>query len=326
MFVGAALRGGPVRAAMNDDRLIAYALDLLDPADRAAVEAHLVADPEDAAEVDRLRHALRPLEADRDGYDPPRGLAVAAIARTAEYLVANGLVPAEPESEESRPPVRRRLDSEPVFPAWWRRADALVAAGIAFLAFGLLAAGVGRLRHDAQVAACQDGLRGLHVALTGYSDTRDGRYPEVGTRQMPVAGAFAAELARSGHLPPGQPVACPVAPPPEPIADPNVVPAVGYAYTLGFVGPGHRVTGLRRVDAPGGASDWTAVAADLPAPRPQAPHARGQNVLYLGGMVRLAATPAAGVNGDDIYHNEAGVVRAGLHVFDASLGRPTDVP
>jgi hypothetical protein len=310
---------------MTDDQLIAYALGALDPADRPVVEAHLAADPEDAAKVDRLRQALRPLEADRDGYDPPRGLAVAAIARTAEYLVANGLIRAEAEPEEP-PPTVRRLDSEPVFPTWWRRADVLVAAGIGFLAFGLLAGGVGRLRHDAQVAACQDGLRGLHVALTGYSDTRDGRYPEVGTRQVPVAGAFAVELARSGHLPPDQLVACPVAPPPTPAADPSVVPAVGYAYTLGFVGPGHRVIGLRRADAPGAATDWTAVSADLPAPRPQAPHSRGQNVLYLGGMVRFASTPAAGVNGDDIYHNEAGVVRAGLHVLDASLGQPTDIP
>lgn len=314
---------------MDDDTLLSFALDLLDPAARSAVEAHLAADPEDAARVDRVRQALRPLEADRDGYDPPRGLAVAAIARTAEYLVANGPARAEPGPEEA-PPVPavavRRPDAEPVFPAWWRRADALVAAGIAFLAFGILASGIGRLRHDAQVAACQDGLRGLHTALTGYSDTRDGRYPEVGTRQVPVAGAFAAELARSGHLPPGRPVACPVAPPPEAIADPRVVPAVGYAYTLGFVGPGRRVTGLRRADVPGAASDWTAVVADLPAPGPQAPHARGQNVLYLGGMVRFAATPAAGVNGDDIYHNDAGLIGAGLHVFDASLGRPSDVP
>lgn len=311
---------------MDDDLLIAYALGVLDPAGRSAVEAHLVAHAEDAARVDRVRQALRPLEADRDGYDPPRGLAVAAIARTAEYLVANGLFRAEPEPEEPRPvPSKavRRLDAEPVFPVWWRRADVLVAAGIGFLAFGILASGIGRLRHDAQVTACQDRLRGLHAALSGYSDTRDGRYPEVGTRQVPVAGAFAAELARSGHLPPGRSVACPVAPRPAAIADPHVVP-VGYAYTLGFVGPNQRVTGLRRADVPGGVSDWNVVAADLPAP--PAPHARGQNVLYLGGMVRFATTPAAGVNGDDIYHNDAGLIGAGLHVFDASLGRPSDVP
>jgi hypothetical protein len=314
---------------MDDDTLLSYALDLLEPAERAAVVAHLTAHPDAAARLGRLRLALRPLEADRDGYDPPPGLAVAAIARTAEHLVANGLFRAEPEPEALRP-VRvkavRRPDDEPVFPGLWRRADALVAAGIAFLAFGILAAGVGRLRQDSQVVVCQDRLRELHASLNGYSETRDGRYPEVGTRQVPVAGAFASELARSGHLPPGRPVACPVMPLPEAIADPNVVPAVGYAYTLGFVGADHRVTGVRRADAPGGVSDWTAVAADLPAPRPRGPHPRGQNVLYLGGMVRFATTPAAGVNGDDIYHNEAGLVGAGLHVLDASLGRPTDVP
>ena len=293
------------------------------------MEARLAADPEDAAKVDRLRQALRPLEADRDGYDPPPGLAVAAIARTAEYLVANGLVQAEPEPEPEetsadRPPSWTPSRSSP--PGGGGR-TCWSPPGSGSWRSGCWPAGVGRLRHDAQVAACQDGLRGLHVALTGYSDTHDGRYPEVGTRQVPVAGAFAAELARSGHLPPNQPVSCPVAAgSPRRSPTRTSIPAVGYAYTLGFVGPGDRVTGLRRADAPGGASDWTAVSADLPTPRPQAPHSRGQNVLYLGGMVRFAATPAAGVNGDDIYHNEAGVVRAGLHVLDTSLGRPTDIP
>jgi hypothetical protein len=312
----------------DDDLLVAYALGALDPADRAAVEAHLAACPEDAAKVDRVRLALRPLEADRDGYDPPPGLVAATLARTAEYIVAHGLLPAAGPGDLPAVPssVLRRADAEPVFPTGWRRADALVAACIAFMAFGLLVAGIGRLRHDSQVMACQDRLRELHVALSGYSDVHNGRYPEVGTRQVPVAGAFAAELARAGHVPPGQPVGCPLAEPaPLPALAVAAAPPVGYAYTLGYLGPDGRVTGLRRADFPGGAPDWMAVAADLP-PRPGTPHPRGMNVLYVGGMVRFSTTPAAGMNGDDIYHNDAGLVRAGLHVYDASLGRPPDVP
>ncbi len=309
---------------MDDDLLIAYALGALDPAERAAAEVHLADHPEDAAKVDRLRQALRPLEADRDGYDPPPGLAAAAIARTAEYLVARGLLPAVPEPRAVPATAVRLPDAEPVFPAWWRRADALVAAGIAFMAFGLLIAGVGKLRQDRGVAACQDRLRELHVALAGYSEAHAGHYPQVGSERVPVAGAFAVELARAGQLPPGWPVGCPVAPPEPPLVPggAEVVPAVGYAYTLGYVTPGGGVAGLRRADFPGATSDWVAVAADLPA----GPHPHGQNVLYVGGMVRYASTPAAGVNGDDIYRNDAGLVRAGLHSLDASLGRPMDVP
>jgi hypothetical protein len=317
---------------MDDDLLIVYALGALGPEDRAAVEARLADRPEDAAKLDRLRQALRPLEADRDGYDPPRGLAAAAIARTAEYVVARGLLPDEPAPApiEPRPvpaPAVRPPDAEPIFPAVWRRADALVAAGIAFLAFGLVVAGIGKLRQDRSVAACQDRLRELHVALAGYGEAHAGRYPQVGTAQVPVAGAFAAELARAGQLPPGRSFGCPAAPP-EPLAagGGEVVPAVGYAYALGYLTPGGQVTGLRRADFAGAASDWVAVAADLPATPPATPHPHGQNVLYVGGMVRYASTPAAGVNGDDIYCNDAGLVRAGLHALDASLGRPEDVP
>lgn len=338
--------GGP----MDDDLLLAYALNQLDPADRAAVAARLADRPNDAARLERLRLALRPLEADRDSIDPPRGLAVAAIARTAEYVVAHGLMPRRTTSVEvpccataapaagatpaaAATPVAvtaaalpRRPVTESLNLPSWRHADALIAAGIAFLAFGIIVAGIGRLRHESQVVDCQNGLRGLHVALAGYSDTHDGRYPTVGTRQVPVAGEFVNELARAGQLAPGQRVGCPVAVPTAARPIQPVVPAVGYTYTLGFVGPGHQVTGLQRTDAPAGPTDWTAVSADLPAGTAGAPHARGLNVLYLGGMVRFATNPAAGVNGDDIYHNDAGLVRAGLHIFDASLGRPNDVP
>ena len=41
--------------------------------------------------------------------------------------------------------------------------------------------------------------------------------------------------------------------------------------------------------------------------------------------MRFATVPTVGVNGDDIYRNDAGVVRAGLRSGDATLGRaPTD--
>ena len=54
---------------MDDDTLLAYVLNHLPPADRAAVEAHLAGHPDAAAKVARARRALRPLESDRDGYD-----------------------------------------------------------------------------------------------------------------------------------------------------------------------------------------------------------------------------------------------------------------
>lgn len=338
-----------------DDLYLAYVTDTLTPAERAAVEAHLAAHPEAADEVEFIRRAVAPLAADREGYDPPPGLAAAAVTHTAEYLVAHGLAWAPSSRDTLRPgtrpprpavkpgvappapapepvavvpvsgapssparPVAPREASDPVFPGWWRRPDAVVAVLIAFLAGGMGVTAIGRAREERNVAACQDRLRGVHQALTGYSEVRDGRFPQVGTAQVPTAGAFADELARAGQLPPDLAAACPVVP----TADANALTTPArYAYTLGYYGPGGNVTGLRR-----GAEDGVPILADLPAAGVGAAHAHGQNVLFVGGAVRLATTAAAGPNGDDIYHNEAGLTRAGFHLLDASLGRPDDRP
>src|SRR5829696_7715651 len=190
---------------MTDDTLIDYVLNQLDPSERAEVEAHLAARPDDLVRVARLRAALKPLDADRDAFDPPPGLAVAAVA------------PADLPVPSSR---RRAVaDLEPVFPGGgWRRFDLLVAAGIGFLAFGLVIAGVGKLRHEWQVMACQNQLRELYAALDGYAGTHGGRYPEVGTEKVPTAGAFVVELNRAGQYQAVTAV-CPVAVA-EPIDDP----------------------------------------------------------------------------------------------------------
>jgi hypothetical protein len=294
------------------------------------VESHLAAHPADADRLARLRAVLRPLEADRDGYDPPPGLAVAAIARTAEYSVAHRLLtlPAG-TSEPPTPASLRAAGIEPVFPGFgWRRADLAVAASIGFLAFGLLIAGIGKVRQESQVRGCQNNLRQLHAALVSYSANNAGRFPRVGSDEVPVAGAFADELARSGHLPAGGLAPCPANPVPEPPArftpTSGIVPAVNYAYTLGYRTPGGKVTGVRLADGVAGHHDWVPVSADLPVISAR-PHARGLNVLYAGGTVRFSTTPAAGVNGDDIYFNAAGLVRAGVYP-DTALGGPPDIP
>src|SRR4051794_40917987 len=64
---------------MTDEDLIGYALGLLDPAERAAVEAGVAADPDAAARLDRVKRAFAPLEPDRGDDDPPPGLALRTI-------------------------------------------------------------------------------------------------------------------------------------------------------------------------------------------------------------------------------------------------------
>lgn len=302
---------------MTDDVLIDYALNQLGPTDRAAVEAHLAHRPDDVVRVARLRAALRPLDADRDGFDPPHGLAVATIALTAEHVVVSKVVLAAPEPKAVPSSRRAPAGLDPVFPDWgWRPFDLAVAAGIGFLAVGLLFAGIGKLRHDQQVLACQNQLRELHASLDGYADTHGGHYPVVGTAAVPTAGAFVTELKRAGQYP-GDTIACPAGTP-EPVDD-SGSPRVGYAYTLGYLGSNGGVLGIRKA----GASDGMPISADLPTAKP---HGRGQNVLYASGVVRYTTTTAAGLSGDEIYHNDAWLHRAGLHDRDASLGRPGDSP
>ena len=233
-------------------------------------------DPERAAVLKRV---LAILEADRGGFDPPPGLAAATIA------LAAGRRPVPAGDWRAWRP-------------WVPSFETAVVAGIALLVVGLSVAAVGKVRDESRVLACQNRLRELHAALDGYADTHTQRFPQAGTREVPAAGDFLAELARAGQVPPAG--------------------GETYAYTLGYR-TGGGVVGLRRGDVPGLAP----IAADLPSgPR----HGHGQNVLFVNGSARFATTPALGVGGDDIYHNQAGEHRAGLHRDDASLGGPADVP
>ncbi|MBM3982350.1 MAG: hypothetical protein FJ304_19200 [Planctomycetes bacterium] len=220
--------------------------------------------------------------------------------------------PAEPAAPRPAPPA----SDGPVYRSSWVRADLLVAAGIAFFGIGLVLSGVAKARQQSRVLACQNSLRTLHTGLANYADTdAQGRYPQVGTAQMPTADSFAATLIDRGHLPAGYKPACPAA---------DNCPA--YTYTLGFLGPNDEVLGLRRPTGADGTTDQMPIAADFPAAAvaPGAPyvspHARCMNVLFVSGNVRLTTSPNVGPRGDDIYRNLYGHVAAGANPADAVLG------
>jgi hypothetical protein len=333
---------------MTDEELIGFALDLLDPSDRAAVEVRLGTDPAAAARLERLRREFAILAADRE-IDPPRGLAVRTVARLAEYLVAHeprarASAPTDPEIPltdlthpgPAGPAVRRGRTGPPIDRPEARayggrfRADLVVAAGIALVAFGLVASGIARIRHQSQVMACQNNLRVLHQGLVGYADDHGGRFPQVGTPPHPTAGTFVAALSETGRLPIGFRPLCPAGPPPRngALAEP-----VGYTYTLGYRDPTTReLCGLRRTDAPAADNDLIPISADYPAAGfapaagPVSPHGRVVVTLFVGGHVRPVTTPLVGPNGDDIFRNWNGEVSAGLDPRDAVLGRPGDRP
>ncbi|HEY1187262.1 MAG TPA: hypothetical protein VGE74_06370 [Gemmata sp.] len=346
---------------MSDDDLLGYLFDLLDPEDRAAVAARANSDPELAARLLRLRRALDPVlaTAEFERENPPEpapGLALRAISKVAQHVVEHE--PREPEPEASEPAVAAFLRDfsaeppldiefgsgtrakrpagnqpappvsdgpEPPAPGRRFRADLIVAAGIAFLGFGLVVSGIAKGRQQQRVYACQNSLRTLHTGLSGYADSDpQGRYPQIGTTAHPTADTFVTSLTDQGHLPAGFRPGCPAAD-----------KFVAYTYTLGFREPTGELLGLRRPNPAAPESnehDLMPISADFPnsdaAPGvgPVSPHASCMNVLFVGGNVRSTTSPFVGPNGDDIYRNLYGHVSAGANRNDAVLGRPGDRP
>jgi prepilin-type processing-associated H-X9-DG protein len=210
-----------------------------------------------------------------------------------------------------------------------RRADVIVAAGIGFLAFGLLLGAVQKSRHEASVRACQNTLRELYGPLDGYSQTHSGRYPQVGVPGAPTAGGFAAKLTEAGYLSPDALVRCPAL---DTVELGRLPGGVGYTYALGYVTPAGGLIGLRRPDPILGTHDRMALGGDFPtmavapAEGPYSPHGRGHNILFAGGNVTFCTSADVGIDGDDIYRNADGRIAAGRYASDGCLGKPTDRP
>lgn len=312
---------------MSDEDLIGYLFDSLAPAEREAVESRFATDHALAARLESLRLALAPLAADREAPAAPPGLVARTVRRLAEVAPENPPVP--------RPlPHAPRDHAEPAGLGVRFRADVLVACGIALFAGGLLFSGIGKLRAESQMLACQAQLRTLHGGLSGYADTHGGRYPQIGTQSTPTAETFARALTEAGQVPAGFRPCCPADPSltTRP-AVPGSFPAtpVGYTYTLGYRTPEGGLLGLRRPDGTG-EHDVIPICADYPTPAaapgdgPLCPHSNGMNVLFAGGNVRPTTSALIGPNGDDIFRNVFGVVAAGRGLTDPVLGRPGDRP
>ena len=338
---------------MNDEDLLGYLIGALEPDELTAIETRLQSSPETRERLKELRRSLLPLEAALEPGFPPLGLAERTIALLKSHLAAleaNAL----PASDVLAPSTPVLAIDQPLNPAALRvaeaverapdrslpraprdepeirriggrfRPDLLVACGIAFFACGLLFTAIGKARSQYQLLACQANLRTLHVALTGYAETHDGRYPQISADS--TADSFAATLDEAGQLPAGSRVGCP--------AEPSRLTqdAVAYTYSLGFVTPTGGLVGLRRPVQTVGESDLMPIAADFPTQTatptagPLCAHAPVMNVLCVGGNVRSTTSPLIGPNGDDIYRNLHGQVAAGVGQADVVLGRPGDRP
>jgi hypothetical protein len=322
-----------------DENLVGYLMRSLDPQTHRQVEAHLRAHPEARRRLETLRRFLAPLAADRDGEEPPPGLALRTLA-----FIARDRCRRPPVADASgRSP---NLPSAPKTPceyaptsawSWHRRVDVLVAAGIVVAVVGLVLSGLSRAWSEYQVVACKNNLHQLYGALDVYSNTHNGEFPLVEPDPpRNLAGIFVPVLNESGLLSATMNVNCPATgqyrPP---IRDVRDLDAGCYAYSLGYNENGqdpasHR--GLRRTDG-----DLLPIMADRPlflggdrVAEGNSPNhgGRGQNVLYIGGQVDFCTTRTVGVDRDDIFVNQEGRAAAGTRWQDTVLGawRATPYP
>jgi hypothetical protein len=317
--------------------LLGHLLKANDPATERAVEDRLARDPAAARALARLRAALAPLAADRDGDDPPADLWVRALGRVAEHMVATegpagratappativkpgaGTVDQQPAVAVIRPaPAASEAAPPPV-----RRWNVVAGIGLSLSLLALVVPGIMHMRAAAQRTACSNAMGNFYRAAAGYTDTNEGNFPRVPDGK-PAATAVVT-LQDAGYLPPDVRFACPAAPP----NNASQFALATYAYTLGFRDQDGQLHGLDRsapgqnllpilADAPGRGIDSTAFPIN---------HRHGQNVLFANGNVRFCTTTTVGIDGDDIFCNKDGAVSAGRSWDDTVLGRPEERP
>jgi hypothetical protein len=311
-----------------EELLLGYLLGALDETSRQRVEARLRSDPEARACLERIRQALEPLDADRADPQPPPNLAANTLA-----FVANHAPQGLPTAPAPRP-------SGGAILRWNRRADWVAAAVLLILCGGLGASLLAGQWRAYRRTACAENLRVLWNGLNAYADLTEGMFPHVeadGPRA--VAGVFLPTLRDQGVL---QAVnfRCDGgdAPPTVTLTDLDqlyrddperyheAARELGgtYAYSLGF----RDGDGLRGLSQQSG--DTLPILADQPMPGVQGNSRNhgggGQNVLYVGGVVRWCSVTTAGENGDDIYVNQCFQVRAGLFRSDTVLGAGDATP
>jgi hypothetical protein len=325
---------------MNEN-LVGYLLKALDAETQQHVEAHLRTDAEASRRLELLRQALEPLAADAEPPEPPPGLWVRTLARVGEARAHD--LPRAP----STLPLRRPASTRPR----WRRPDVLAAAVILLALLALLPPGVYRTQLSRNKLNCQNNLRALHQALTGYCDLHDNNFPKIeATPPLHFAGSFVPQLNEAGVLLPDASVTCNSSGSRlagrmtrrdleellqrDPDAFERLVreTAGGYAYTLGYRDAEGNLRGLRR--EPG--MDLIPILADrppfvrLPSPSEWANSPNhggtGQNVLHIGGDVRYCTDRCVGPNGDDIYLNQKHRVAAGVDANDTVLGASAAQP
>jgi prepilin-type processing-associated H-X9-DG protein len=328
------------------DHLLGYLLKALEPGEREAVDRRLAVDSQLQRELAALERRLAPLQADRDWYDPPAGLA----QRTCELVARDleGDTWTTPAQQAAPPALTRAAPLEPA-PGRWTLADLMVAAGVFLAASALFFPALSRSQQNAHLAGCQNNLRQVGLGLDKYSQANRQRFPSIATEgNLSAAGIYAVKLLDGRYVDRPQVFVCPGSAAEE-LPRPFRVPSLDelqrlrdeaqlailkrrmggtYGYNLGYLLNG-KYTAPQNL----GRTHY-ALVADAPrlsgTKLQSANHGGGQNVLFEDGHVRYLTDCSVEECGDEIYLNEQGLVGPGLHVNDAVIGasaaRPVLLP
>ena len=329
-----------------EENFIGYVLGSLDPETQRSVEAFLAEHPEAMQQIEVLKRAMEPLAGDRDVFDPPEDLALRTIARVAEHIVATeGTVATESGSPVTdfirtlgRKPDATKSTTTPVYPVQaseatppsWSPRNVFVSGGLSVALLLIAFAAVMSIRQTRDVQACQNNLRAMHQAISGYCDRNDNQLPQAapGTDVREVLRKLNDDSHLVGR---GVSFVCPGSG--NSHARNEIVPsaaAIEYAYFMGYRDEFGRLNGLTRDSA----NEHFPILADAPERKSDCAlpinHRKGQNVLFLGGHVRFCTTANVGpmTDGvaDDIYYNTVHQPKAGTHRWDSVLGRANEQP
>jgi type II secretory pathway pseudopilin PulG len=188
------------------ERLIAYLLSDLDPAERSALETQLAADPQLRQELEKVRQCLSPYDEGSCNEDscgegseagqavPPPQLASRTCCFVDHAIQKSKLLCHHSESSkslsESRDPCMKR--------SRWSLLDIGVALGILAALAALLFPALRDNRDFARRSHCQNNMRSVGAALMDYSLQFNGALPEIGPQDN--AGSFVIALADQGVI------------------------------------------------------------------------------------------------------------------------------
>jgi hypothetical protein len=224
----------------------------------------------------------------------------------------------------------------------WQLQDFMVVAAVVMVAAGILSPAILASRNQMRLAACQDNLRRVGMALFNYAEAHDNRFvPIARTGPLSVAGAYAPVLKSSGFIEEDRLFYCSSAVQnglyevqetpsvavlekafrenSRQLADLHSSMGGSYGYSLGYYEQDQYVGPMNL------GRSFRVMMADAPSPslgnRNSANHdGQGLNILFEDGSVRHSATASIGFGQESIFVNRNGLVAAGADVHDSVIG------